>query len=657
MRSSRTKHLFPAVAILTLGSFSGTAVLHAQTSQFTIDLKNGSALTVEVATPSIDWTNVHPDGQMSTQPISLDDVQRLVISAQPASEQVANIRRLITDLGSKDYQRREAAEQALSDNKIGGPYLVLIERHVNDDVFEVRYRINRILRELKSKNYGDATNVATFDRLFLKSGEVLEGDAGDLKIDCTYAGRPFVLDRDQIVRLLRAKTSDPVKQKSEPTTVKMFHQYQDFETDGQTVVDFETTPGGEELTKSMNVSDTFTDLGLRLGIEGNGFVGISGYPFDFKPLPPGGNSVCVFETSGTFPKRFRGVFEITFCLPQQPSTSAGVNEIGLFLARVGHSRDLIMEAYNSDGHLLATVEATEDPCMFGGVKSNELITRVRVLSSPHLFRLDRKIDEDYAVDNIIFSPPQPLPYEIANGQAVVRMTNGDQFIVDKVDFLDGQISFNATQLGSTMEVSLAKVAEIEFENKTQEQSSQWLAMLADRSVVRLGSPKELDAIDFADVKLDKKDVVAISFASPVFRYPESADFDKGSTILVFPTCRILTQSVDFRDDEIRWDKNALKIEQPLRTLGKESEDDPTPTGNAVSLTDPTPTIWYHSPVTPDSTTGKLNLTDGQQFTLGDEAGFHVTRIDKETITIARDGAHVSIPWHRVRMIKFPLKDN
>lgn len=657
MKFSGMINQFPALVALTFGFFCSSAVLPAQALRFTVDLRNGSALTVEVAPRTIDWTNVNADGQMSTREISLDDVQRLVLTAEPASEQVANIRRLISDLGSKDYHRREAAEQTLSDNEIGGPYLALIERHVNDDVYEVRYRINRILRELNSITPGEAATSAKFDRLVLKSGEVLEGDAGDLKIDCTYAGRPLLFNRGQIAGLLQVKTTVPVKQESGPTTVKMFHRFQDFEDAQQTVVDFETSPNGDELTKSTNVSEAFTDLGLRLGIEGNGFVGISGYPFDFKPLSPTGNSVCVFETSGSFPKRFRGVFEIAFCVPEQPSTPAGVQEIGLFLARVGHSRDLIMEAYNADGHLLATVEATEEPCMFGGVKSNELIARVRVLSSPHLFRLDRKIDEDYAIDNIVFSTPQPLPFGNANETGVVRMTNGDQFMVDKVEIRDGQIVFDSKQLDATLEMDLDKVAEIDFANKMLDNSKNWLAMLDDRSIVRVNSGNRLNAIDFGDAKIDEENVAAISFASPVFRYPETADFDKGSTILVFPTCRILTQSVDFRNKEIGWDKNALKIEQPLKTVGKEIDDDPTPPTNSISLTDPTPTIWFRPPVTPASTTGKLHLTDGQQFTLGGEAGFKITRIDKEHISIAWKGADMSFPWQRVRMIKFPTKDN
>jgi hypothetical protein len=125
---------------------------------------------------------------------------------------------------------------------------------------------------------------------------------------------------------------------------------------------------------------------------------------------------------------------------------------------------------------------------------------------------------------------------------------------------------------------------------------------------------------------------------------------------VFPTCRIVTPSVDFRDDEIWWDKNALKIEQPLQTIGKETEDDPTPPSNSIRLSDPTPTIWYHAPVTPASNSGKLRLTDGQQFTLGAETGFHIAHLGKENITIAWNGAQTTIPWQRIRMLKFPTKD-
>ena len=75
--------------------------------------------------------------------------------------------------------------------------------------------------------------------------------------------------------------------------------------------------------------------------------------------------------------------------------------------RIEHSRDFIMECYNADGQLLGAVESTSRPCVFCGMKSSEPICRIRVLSNPYLFRTSRAIDENYAIDELCFSPPVP----------------------------------------------------------------------------------------------------------------------------------------------------------------------------------------------------------------------------------------------------------
>ena len=71
--------------------------------------------------------------------------------------------------------------------------------------------------------------------------------------------------------------------------------------------------------------------------------------------------------------------ELRFCLPNQQSVRAGVHELGLFIARVNHSRDFIMEAYNADGQILGSVEASDQQYVFMGIKSSEPIVFVRIL--------------------------------------------------------------------------------------------------------------------------------------------------------------------------------------------------------------------------------------------------------------------------------------
>ena len=119
-------------------------------------------------------------------------------------------------------------------------------------------------------------------------------------------------------------------------------------------------------------------------------------------------------------------------MPNQGSVAAGVMEFGMQMARVNHSRDFIVEAYNADNQLLASVESSDEPCVFSGIKSTQPIAKIRILSNPYLFRIDRAIDEDYAVDSICFSPPVPIDSLTPKDQPSVTLNNGDLLKTNKI---------------------------------------------------------------------------------------------------------------------------------------------------------------------------------------------------------------------------------
>jgi len=389
-------------------------------------------ITVDVADITIDWTDVTENGDMAKRSIPFSDVKQLLLSKAPASKQVAEAQRYLSLLGSDDYLERESAEEKLSAPDIGGRFKSLIKLRSENGSFEVRYRIKRILGRLD-----DLTELPSseFDRLTLKDGSVFEGDAGDLTINCDFRGNKSSFKRGEL-RLISTPIAAPKPLAAdEKIEVRMFYQHEKiddkgekvpyFYRDDQVMVDFNNAPNGAELVRYAQINDTFVPFGLRLDTTTNGYMGISGYPFKFAPLPVSGNSICVTETIGTYPKRFKGVAEIRFCLPNQAAVPAGVFEIGLFIARSNHSRDFLLEAYNIDGELLAAVEATDQSCVFSGVKANEPITKVRVLSNPYLFRLDRSPDEDFAIDSVCFSPPVPVTTPTDSRPGVIRLKNGD----------------------------------------------------------------------------------------------------------------------------------------------------------------------------------------------------------------------------------------
>lgn len=695
----RSRLLACAIALL---AYSFAATSHAD--EFQLSLSGGSVITVEVDQQTINWTSVMENGDMTQKPIPFSEVKQLLLSKAPASKQVAQIRRYISLLGSKDYLEREHAEEQLSDPKIGGRFKSLIKIRSQESSTEVRYRIKRILERL---NDLEELSNNEFDQLTLKDGSVLEGDAGDLLIRCNFRGNKSAFKREEL-RLISLPVKLPeLLAADKKIEVRMFHSHEDINDKGETVpsfyrddqvmVDFNNAPNGAELKRQAEVNETFVPFGLRLDTAQVGYIGISGYPFKFTPLPVSGNSICVFETIGTYAKRFKGVTELRFCLPNQAAVPAGVMEVGLFIARVNHSRDFILEAYNADGDLLASVESTDKPCVFAGVKSNEPITKLRILSNPYLFRVDRAIDEDYGVDSICFSPPVAVSSPVDSRPGVIRLKNGDLLkgaqlndeeaedqgaspaanakMFDTIKIVDNNSISIQVSKSERMTLPIEELQTIRFANEldgslrknkklklgaANKGPNTWMAVLKDRSTLSVQPGEKMTSTSF-NLSFDVEDIAALKVSRNPTRYPEASDFDMGKRVLVFPTCRIASDNLKFSNTGFEWNASDKKLEQPVQTEEDEEEQDPTPKFTSIQYAknspEIVPTVWLAPPKSQMPGTGKLRLTDGQQLTLGGESGFEIAGFENNSVVVSIAGDNIPIPIKKVLSIDFPRQRN
>lgn len=660
----QTSTVFHGLALL-LGSFvaGNLAPPDLIGDEYQFSLRSGSVLTVETDGPAIEWTDVLPNGQMRKRDIELDQVQRLVLSNSPASKQVAEIRKFLNMLQSDNYLEREQAEAQLSDPKVGGRFLTLIKTEKEHPRLEVRYRVARVLDRLAES---EEESISEFDTLLLKDGTQLEGDAGEFTFDVVYRGQSLSLSREDI-RLIGGPgaTPSPNRPPMTPVRVLVSQDYQDgFYQPGQTTIDFETAPGGSELKRNTDVSDVFIPQGLILGTEKVGFVGISGYGFKYKPMPPAGNSICVFETVGSYSKRFKGVLEMRFCMPDQRSVVAGVNELGLFIARVDERRDFIVEAYNADGQVLACVEASGSGCVFAGIKSPEPITFVRILSNPYLYRITRKIDEDFAVDHVCFSPPVPVVSARESEQGLIRLKNGDVLKGKTIRPENGSVSIDVKPLNQSLTLPMKDVQTIRFNTDPVQIGAgtrEWMAMLEDRSVLRVEPGQQFQSQMFEGLSYTPDQVAGLWFARDKVRFPIAGDLESGNHVMVYPTCRLVAEDVEFRADGYSW-QAAEKLEQVDvdHADGQEEKEDPTPDVSEIRFDDSPPedipTFWNRLPQTQARGTGTLRLVDGQQLVLGGSVGFNIKRINQDAVTISVGGIEQTIPLSQVLSIDFPATE-
>jgi len=653
--------------LVTIVLFLIFAKVATASQSFQVNLKSGSILTVEVNEKSLAWTDVLPDGRLQKRNISLAEIKQLTLSDSPASKQVSEIRKYLVQLESPEYHLRETAEKALANAALSGPFLSLLQAQSEHSNLEVKHRINRVLDILRDTEVESRNE---FDVLTLADGSRLEGDAGELNLSGTYRGQPLKLNRRDL-SLLQLPTKQAINQiENSAVAVRMFHQHEkEFYQPHQTLVDFEKSPNGDELARNFDVSETFVPLGLRLASEKEGFVGISGYGFKF-PLPPANNSVCVFETVGSYAKRFKGVMEIRFCLPGQPSVAAGVHEFGVFVARVNNSRDFIAEAYNAQGQILATVESSDMGCVFFGIKSNEPITFIKILPNPYLFRVTRKVDEDFAIDHVCFSPPIPISGISSPPEKQLLLNNGDLLNSDSMTIGDNGFRLQMKSFEAEIQIPTEEVREVRFGNAVATQPAkpaqrQWLAMLPDRSVIAVEPGKTFTGTQFPELKLPPDRITALWMSVNNVRFPAAEDFEtveNTNNVVVFPTARLLAAAVRFDDSGYHWD-DAKKIEQELNLSGKppvENGGDPTPKIVAVDYqktpVEDIPTLWNQPPKQRAASSGLIRLTDGQQLVLSPsakESEFELVKLSADGVTIGFAGGTKKIPLDEILSIDLP----
>ena len=641
-----------------------TLVPTESVAELTVNFRSGTSLTGEVGEQLIAWTSVAPNGMVSQFNYSSNQIKSLSLAKSESSAQMIQIRQLLRQLGDAEYQARESAEEQLT--TIGGQFRSVVETFLSDPSFEVRYRVKRLMSDSRFKSSPSVKREV--DRIVLKDGTILEGEASKFSLSLYAYGKTIELNRQMVSRLSDAQPQLDANNEiagdgnGDPVAVELFHRYEGFNTPDQTEFRFDAQADGKKFGLRTNLDEYFKDDGLLFKNAGSGFVGISSYDFKFDPLPVGGRSVGLYGTRRG--NDLRGIMEITFCEPGNPSVSAGVYEFGTFIAKVSFRRDIILEAYGADGQLLATVEGTDQKCVFAGVKSNELITKVRILSNPYLKKIERKIDDDFTIDTLRMSKPIVTDVYRIEGQQQVTLKNSDVIDWSSMNITkDSELRMMVAGVSSqAMEFlfPISDVRRVSF-GRSVKTTTAWQAQLDDGSRVNMLPGKTFRAEMFG-FSVPPKDFVGCWPAVSPPRFPVEGDFSDGSMspLIVFPTCRLRTKSVKFASDRLSWVVDQ-KLEQPLQLGDKDTDEDPTPQQTAFkyadTLANQLPTIWNKPPKLLPADGSYIYLVDGQRLAFnakdGAEAQFKLKAIGIRTITVThRAGTPQDIPLSDVLSIKF-----
>ena len=648
-----------------------TGIVSAQRLQ--LHTRDGNRILID-APPTVLKFNVIDSGETRLEEVAWKNVASLGLVAFQLNQQTQQVEALLEQLSDENYEKRERAEAELSDAEQFGPFESLIRNAAESSDIELNYRLNRVLDHLEE--YA-GPSIGNFDELILKNGKSLRGDAGDFAFSVKLQGKSVKLSRQNLKQIV-ASNVQPARSQPQPLKIRRFNQpFPEFYKDEDKLVSFETIRGGESTPLSENAFDMFAFEGLKFQTEDAGYVCTLWYPFKLCPLETGKKCICPFDETGSDSKRLWGKTLITFCLPDQPNVSAGVKKFGVFLEKVDHSRDIVVEAYNSVGQMIGMVEASDQKCVFAGFESNELITCVRILKNSNLPGLSRRVDPSYAIDCVTFEGLEEMPamYDPVNGsvdapRVKLGFKDGNQLNVSRLNIVNQQVSFDCGLIDSRLNASLNDVVSMNYARSRRFAASEndyLMVQLDDSSIIKVESDNWRQPFDFLDTMIDEKDVVGLWGGRNSARMAPS-DVDSKLPVIVYPGCRILAQEFELREDGISWNKeisekrvqNVKLFEQNDSRITRPESNDPdfTPDVNQVSFRGVAkiPTIWLREPKTIDHRHGHVFLTDGQYFVLGDESRFKVTKLGSTNVEIEFGKSRKLYPLTRVSSIRLPADD-
>lgn len=623
--------------------------------------------------------------------LRLSELSSLQLVQDPEADAVSTVGELIQQLDHPAWEQRQQAESELAKLVKRPEVRAVIEQASTAPSLEVRHRARRLLQSAGTGGVLSAQVRLRYDRVYLKDGRSFRGDAGPLSVVIRWRGEEIRLTREQLAALvfqplapLRLPVATEVPANANAAVdwlPRLENRALPDQPNPAVFLDFESGFEGRRLTRLDNVTTEFLDRGLMIRAERDNktpraTVLISPYVFNHENKPTGGNSICVSHEEGSIRSAFRGNTILDFCLPSQPTATAGVQRVQMYASRVDFPLAIVMQCLNADGQLLAEVESSDDECSWFGVESGEPIAQVRVLANPLSLQMEQQIDDDYAIDNLGHSLPVAIPPIKAGPQGVLATRTGEWIVVDRV--IAGPDGFSGREVttGKNLQWTTAEVAwwiqpgsQIVAPDRASER---WFAMLDDRSVLEVSCRGDrLVATSFPGLPIGADNLAALWSGRDWCRFPVRGDFGFGSQVLVFPACRVATSQVSWGAEGLAWsEQDQTPLFQPLmisRQAG--TPEDPTgkllaadpllaPAFHTLAWSDPNqwnlPTVWFRSPPPVRTERGSISFRNGESCSIGDGCQFRIRSMNESSFILeGADGSATELPWESVWRVVLP----
>lgn len=595
-------------------------VLMGEETQKIIDFRDGTIIKVTMPDVDLPWRRIAEDGEVTQEPLKLSRVEQLKFVLTPATEQVAEVRRMVVQLGDADYHKREVAHKQLLLR--GGKFRKILEQMLpRSKDYEVKWRLAKILEKLPE---GESLVGNDYDRLLIKGREdEVHGDVGRWSLEIAYRGATIVIDRSSVLAIRDAPLGLDLS--AEPTVVHMDRIVRDddahFPKD-VIRVDFDKAPGGESLANGTDISEVYVPVGclFETSIK-ESFVGI-------QPYDVGGRSRG--KCAATNKPLYQGVITIRFCKPGNARLPAGVRYVGFWTSHVAPD-GTSLQAFDARDRKIAEIKTTKHQRDFLALTTNVPIAHVKVVP-------DVEIDPDYAIDDLVFDPPRPLSEAGDPDRYSVLLATGERLYSQRLK-----------RTGDTVTLGKLTVGAEKVDLKSEE-----IAVLVPP---RLPLPEVEDHRCF--VRLDDGSVLRAETTGglKLSRFSQAVQAER-LVALWGATTHLEEPPAD------AWQQDAALLvaegspPKPLQqwTLGKTWIESKELDSDGVRTYANSPSIWFHKPGKRPAGSGLLRTRSGEEIVLDKTRRYHLKSWGDDGVVVAEGDQQWTIPLGDVSSLLMPKKN-
>jgi len=588
----------------------------------TVEFRDGTILRVTLPDEPLPWHRATRDGTVTREPMPWANVHQLYLVTTPALEKLAEIKGLLNRLASNRYAERVEAHKKLIEKGIHF-------RGVVEQVFkttgdpEVKWRLENVLAAMEQDVEPAQYN---YDLITRSSGEELEGDVGELRLEGDFRGTKIPIHRENVCRINISSPADDV------AVGPMLGRAEAIEEDRDelfpknvTRINFDRGPNGEHTMVGKDIRDLYVPLGVTLHSE------MPGYPDAFISVEEynvkGRSGV---KCAATHDPLYQGTIVVRFCLPGNSGVPAGVHYVGFWVAYI-EKDGTTLEAYDVHDRLIGSVNTSVRGNDFLALKSRTPIAYIKVV--PNV-----EIDEDHAIDDLVFDPPVTLAEASDPRWLTVLLTTGERIKCEGLQREGDKLTLNDLSINvKQVEVPMEEVASImpatESAHAPDVITTDCKVLLDDGSIVRAHGGTTLKTAGGEAIPTEK--LVALwGFGSSLTLPEDDAWPDEGA--LLIEDEGVYKRLPDWKLGE-KW------VEAPQLALFDFNYSD-------------SPVIWFQRPPKTTERAGILRRAGGEEYVLHETANYQLVDWSSEKVTLRHGKTELEIPFKQVLTLRLPRGD-